>query len=77
MKIIDLDRLGIYNRVPNNMHDLVDGKEVTKLEEILSRRTVQLRKIKNELCIVMNGIVIAKLCVKVDSKRKKFVAMIE
>lgn len=76
-KIISIEKLGVYNRVPNNLHDLVDGKQIKDIEVQISRKQVRLRFINGELYLQIGNTNIAKIEVKVDPKTRKYLAIVD
>ena len=75
--VINVEKLGIYERVPSDINDVLDKKQISKIETILSKKNPQIKMIKGELYIVLNNAILAKLCVKVDKRQRKFVLVVE
>lgn len=75
--VINVEKLGIYERVPSDINDVLDKKQITKIENILSKKNPQIKMIKGELYIVLNNAILAKLSVKVDKRQRKFVLVVE
>lgn len=75
-KIIKLEDIGIYSKLPNNLNDLLNGEEIRNLMNILSKKSIKLVFYKKKLAIQLGSKILFFADIKIDEKKRKFVVVL-
>lgn len=76
-KIVKLEDIGIYARLPDDLNELINGEQVKYLQNQVAKKPVRLIMYRGRLVIQIGPKRLFNLSVRVDNKNKKFVLVID
>jgi transcription antitermination factor NusA-like protein len=76
-KVISIEKLGIYARLPDDLNELLNGQQVKALQEQVAKKPIRFIMYRGKLAIQIGPKMIFNVSIKVDNKNRKYVLVID
>lgn len=76
-KAIRLEDIGVYSRVPNDLNELVDGKQIEVLEDRVFKKPIRFVKTQHGYAIQIGSKKIFNVSIKINSRKRGYVLLLD